>query len=147
MRADLTPPSGGTPPPATATLPSGSILHLSPLAHQISERFQAEYPDDNPETAKAAFAWCVHDNQWLLAWAAEDLTIGRGHFTKQLRWLAGILRARNYPLERLVRDLELAAEVIGSNDAERAALADRFRTGATALAATSLAPTREREPR
>src|SRR5918999_6444870 len=66
-------PSGGTPPPATVTLEDGEVLHLAPIAHEISRRFQQEHPDEEARYGEAAYAWCVHDNQWLLGWAAEDL--------------------------------------------------------------------------
>jgi hypothetical protein len=127
---DVRAPSGGTPPPATATLEDGEVLHLAPLAHEISRRFQAEYPDEEARYGEAAFAWCVHDNQWLLGWAVEDLEIKGGHFAKNVRWLAGLLRARDYPFERLARDLEIAAEVVGDESRGRRDVADKLREGA-----------------
>jgi hypothetical protein len=95
------------------TLEDGEVLHLAPLAHEISRRFQREHPDEQERYGEAAYAWCVHDNQWLLGWAAEDLGVGGRHLAKNVRWLAGVLAARGYPFERLVRDLVIAAEVVG----------------------------------
>lgn len=96
------------------------MLHLTQLAHEICRRFHAEHPDEEERYGSAGFEWCVHDNQWLLGWAAEDLDLGGGHFVNNARWLARVLAARDYPLERLARDLELAAEVVGdASDARR----------------------------
>ena len=130
MPRDVRAPSGGTPPPATATLEDGEVLHLAPIAHAISRRFQAEYPDEEARYGEAAFAWCVHDNQWLLGWAVEDFEIKGGYFETNLRWLAGVLRAREYPAERLARDLEIAAEVVEGESRARGNLAVKLREGA-----------------
>jgi hypothetical protein len=138
---ELRPPSGGTPPPATASLPDGEVFHLAPAAHEISRRFQAEHPDEQARYGDAAFEWCVHDNQWLLAWAAEDLEIGHGHLKRNVLWLAGVLAARDYPTAKLARDLELAAEVVRGRTAGRRALAERLGAAAKAV------PQRGRTPK
>ena len=39
-------------------------------------------------------------------------TNGYGGFERQLTWLAGVLEARDFPLERLARDLDIAAAVL-----------------------------------
>ena len=132
MRREVAPPSGGTPPPATAFV-RGEAIHLAPLAHEISRRFLLEFPDERERYGDAALAWCVHDNQWLLGWAAEDLEVGGTHFADNVRWLARLLRARDYPTERLVRDLELAAQVVGGENDARRELADKLRQGADLL--------------
>lgn len=92
-----------------------------------------EFPDERERYGDAALAWCVHDNQWLLGWAAEDLEVGGTHFADNVRWLARLLRARDYPTERLVRDLELAAQVVGGENDARRELADKLRQGADLL--------------
>ena len=129
---DVAPPSGGTAPPATATV-RGETLHLTPLAEEVARRFGLEFPDERERYGEAANAWCVHDNQWLLGWAAEGLALGDRHFLANVRWLARILRARDYPAERLVRDLELAAEVVGEQTPASRDLARVLLTGAGAL--------------
>ena len=92
-----------------------------------------EFPDERERYGDAALDWCVHDNQWLLGWAGEDLEVGGTHFADNVRWLARLLRARGYPTERLMRDLELAAEVVGdASDAHRV-LAEKLRQGADLL--------------
>jgi hypothetical protein len=114
-------------------LADGEVLHLAPIAHETSRRFQREHPDEEARYGKAAYDWCVHDNQWLLGWAAEDLEIGGRHLVKNVRWLARLLRARGYPAERLARDLEIAAEVVGSETDGRRKLAAKLREGAKSV--------------
>jgi hypothetical protein len=92
-----------------------------------------EFPDERERYGDAALAWYVHDNQWLLGWAAEDLEVGGTHFADNVRWLARVLRARDYPAERLARDLELASEVVGHGDEARRVLAEKLRQGAGLL--------------
>jgi hypothetical protein len=111
----------------------GETLQLSALAHEISRRFMAEFPDEAARYGEAGFAWCAHDNQWLLGWAAEDVDVGGGHFLGQVRWLANVLGSRDYPVERLARDLELAAEVVGDGSEGRRELLARLLEGAAAL--------------
>jgi hypothetical protein len=133
LRRDVAPPSGGTPPPSTARLPDGELLHLTPVAEETSRRFWAEYADEAEHYGDAGFAWCVHDNQWLLGWAAEDFEIRGGHFVRNVHWLAGVLAARDYPSECLARDLEIAADVVGEEGDGRRRLAGKLRQGARAV--------------
>jgi hypothetical protein len=111
----------------------GETIELVPLAREISARFLQEFPDERERYGDAGAEWCVHDNQWLLGWAAEDLEIGGGHLVDNVRWLARVLRGRGYPAERLVRDLELAGEVVGDETATRADMAEGLRRAADAL--------------
>ena len=53
----------------------------------------------------------VHDNQHLLNWAALDVA-GAVVLDEQVAWLARVLGARGFPVDRLARDLELAAAVV-----------------------------------
>jgi hypothetical protein len=105
----LRPPQGGTPPPAFVAQPDGSELELRPLAKEICRRYREEFPDEERRYGDAGVAWCVHDNLHILNWAFLD---GDGLLERQVAWLAGVLDARGFPLERLARDLELAADVV-----------------------------------
>jgi hypothetical protein len=134
LQRDVSPPAGGTPPPATVELPNGDVLSLIPLAEEVSRRFFLEFPDEQERYGATGREWCVHDNQWLLSWAVEDLSLGGAHFANNVRWLAGILRARDYPVERLSRDLELAGEVADDRGPELRELAEKLRSGAALLA-------------
>jgi hypothetical protein len=107
----VTEPPSGPPPPVTAQLRGGGTLELRPLAHEICRRYRAEFPDEQQRYGDAGMAWCLHDNQHILNWAVNAWN-GYGGFEKHLAWLAGVLEARDFPLDRLARDLEIAAEVV-----------------------------------
>jgi hypothetical protein len=100
----------GYPPPVAAQLPNGEALDLRSLAQEICRRYRDEFPDEQERYGDAGMAWCVHDNQHILNWAATERN-GYGGFERQLIWLAGVLEARDFPLDRLARNLEIAAAV------------------------------------
>ena len=124
----MTEPPSGAPPPATAELDGGELLDLRALAEEVCRRYRAEFPDEQERYGDAGVAWCVHDNQHLINWAVTEAN-GLGGFERQLDWLAGVLEARDFPLDRLARDLEIAALVLEETDARRPAelLADGAR--------------------
>ena len=113
----LAPPSGSQ-APAAATLRPGERIELVQLAEELSSRYFAEFPDDLDSYGDAAREWCVHDNRYILAWAIGDLA-GHRMLADQVEWLAGLLAARDYPLERLARNLELAGDVLAERVPER----------------------------
>jgi hypothetical protein len=104
------PPSGAI-PPAEAYHSDGTPIDLLGLAHQICRRYRAEYPDENERYGESGVKWCLHDNQYLLAWAIQDVRDGTVQLIEQVEWLASVLESRGFPVERLARDLEIAAEV------------------------------------
>ena len=105
-------------------------LFLAPIAHEAALRFRREFPDEEERYGDAGFAWCVHDTQYLLAWALMDAEIGGGHFEKNLRWLTRLLHARAYPTERVARDLEIAADVLEERHPGARAAVTALRRGA-----------------
>ena len=127
----VAPPRGGLPPPAELRLPDGEVVWLRPVAEEVARRLRAEFPDEAERYGDAGLEWCVHDNQHLVRWAS----LPPDSFDDQVAWLAAVLRARGYPLERLARDLELAADVVREHWGERAApIADALRRGAGGIA-------------
>ncbi len=114
----MTEPPSGYPPPVNAELDGGRMLDLRPLAQEICARYRAEFPDEQQRYGDAGIAWCVHDNQHVLNWAVTELN-GYGGFERQLAWLAGVLEARDFPLDRLARNLDIAAAV-SAEELERA---------------------------
>jgi hypothetical protein len=107
----VTEPPTGYPPPVTARLPDGQTLDLRVLAEEICARYRAEFPDEQARYGDAGTDWCVHDNQHILNWAVTERN-GYGGLERQLAWLAGVLEARDFPLDRLARNLDIAAAVL-----------------------------------
>jgi hypothetical protein len=107
-------------PPSSATLPDGSQVDLYALAVKVTEIHLERHPEDAERYGHLAWAWCVHDTQHLMSWAVGDL-----QFARQLRWLAGILDARGYPLGNLFDCVRACASVLrqevgpGARDAAR----------------------------
>jgi hypothetical protein len=104
-------PPGGEPPPASVSLGTGAPLDLTRLAAEICRVYQAEFPDEQERYGDVGTAWCVHDNQYLLYWGAEAAD-GYLDMRREVSWLASVLEARDFPLDRLARDLEIGAEVV-----------------------------------
>ena len=106
------PPSGAE-PPHTAGRADGSTTELDPIAQVVCRRYFEEFPDDVERYGDAGAAWCVHDSLYLLAWAIADHDFGDLSLDDQVRWLADVLAARSFPVERLARHLELVADGLG----------------------------------
>ena len=81
--------------------------------------------------------WCLHDNQYLLAWAIQDARDGTILLTEQSLWLRSVLENRGFPVERLVRNLELAATVVRDSDELGELASSTSRRLAAAAAAAS----------
>jgi hypothetical protein len=101
-------------PPAHVLTSHGAAIELLPLAREICRRYYAEFPDESDRYGPAGVQWCLHDNQYLLAWAVQDARDATVLLSDQALWLAGVLGARDFPISRLIRDLQLASEVSGS---------------------------------
>ena len=89
----------------------GEELELSPLAQEICRRYRQEFPDEPERYGSAVDAWCVHDTQHLLNWGAEAVG-GYVDMEYETGWLASVLEARGFPIERLARNLDIAAHVV-----------------------------------
>jgi hypothetical protein len=124
-----TQPPGGWPPPERARL-DGRDVALVPLANAISEGYFERYPEDLERYGELARQWEVHDTQHLLNWAIGDVE-GHVDLERQVAWLAGVLEARDFPLEHLAGNLDLAADVVDDELGDAAALAGRLRDAAT----------------
>jgi len=124
----ISPPSGHSPP--DEALLAGQTLDLLGLAGEICQRYAREFPDERSRYGQPGREWCVHDNQHILNWGV--LAVEWDHdLEADLAWLASVLAHRDFPLSRLVRDLEIAADVIGERLGPAGdALAARLRSGA-----------------
>jgi hypothetical protein len=91
----------------------GAAIDLVSLAGEICRRYHQEFPDEHARYGSAGHAWCLHDNQYLLAWSIQEVRDGTVDLVEQVIWLADVLGARGFPLARLARDLDIAAEVAG----------------------------------
>jgi hypothetical protein len=111
VRPPPDPPSGGEGPPVlSAPLLGGEPLNLLVLATEICRRYREEFPDERGRYGEAGNAWCVHDNQHLLNWAVETVN-GYFDIDHEIAWLANILEARQFPVDRLARGLDIGAHV------------------------------------
>ena len=91
--------------------PDGGMVDVRELTQEVCRRYRDEYPDEEQRYGPAGQAWCVHDNRHILQWALLDprgLVALPGH----VAWLAQVLGGRDFPLERLRRDLQLCADVV-----------------------------------
>src|SRR3954452_14965306 len=107
--ADRLRPPSGQPPPVRATV-RGEELDLLELAREICRRYRDEFPDEEGRYGDAGMVWCVHDNQHILNWAVGARN-GYVDLRKELACLGRVLEARDFPVERLARNLEIAAAV------------------------------------
>jgi len=108
----LRPPEGGDEAPTVSSpLAGGVTLDLVALAEEICAQYRLEFPDERERYGDAGIAWCVHDNQHLLNWATESVN-GELDIRQEVAWLATVLEARDFPADRLARDLDIGAEVV-----------------------------------
>jgi hypothetical protein len=124
-------PPSGQPPPVRAELADGTVVDLEALAREVCDRYRAEYPDEEERYGEAGQQWCRHDNQHLVNWAVLH-TREYVVLDEQVAWLAKVLEAREFPLDRLARDLDIAAEVVRARVPAGGAAADAL-SGAAAM--------------
>ena len=106
------PPEGGDEAPRVSSALGGPAgLDLVALATAICGRYRLEYPDERERYGDAGIAWCLHDNQHLLNWAAESVH-GELDLEREVAWLATVLEARDFPTARLARNLDIGADVV-----------------------------------
>ena len=118
-------PPGGWPPPETALLAGGEVA-LVPLADEIARRYFERHPEDLQRYGDVARDWEIHDTLHLLNWAVGDVE-GHADLGKQVAWLAGVLEARDFPLEHLASNLDIAADVTAG---KMPAVSERLRAAA-----------------
>jgi hypothetical protein len=110
------------------------VVELVPLAREICRRYALEFDDERERYGAAGEDWCMHDNQYLLAWAIQDTRDRTVDLVEQAMWLADVLHRRGFPVDRLARNLEMAAAV-SSERLEEAPVAQAVAERLTAAAA------------
>jgi hypothetical protein len=104
-------------------------LDLRAMAAEVTERYGHEFPDEDERyEPKVWRAWCRHDTQYLLMWAYLDAQ-STARLDDQVGWLARVLGARDFPLDRLARTLELTADVAAEHGRDDMADGLRAATG------------------
>jgi hypothetical protein len=127
-----TAPPTGWPAPTGAQL-AGAPVELTPLASEVADRYFARHPEDlDRYGADVARAWELHDTLHLLNWAIGDVE-GFVALDEQVGWLADVLAARDFPLDHLADNLEIAADVAEQRVA--APVAERLRAAAALVRA------------
>jgi hypothetical protein len=140
MSAGRTVPPGGAAAPTDVEAPDGGTVDVRALAQAVCERYREEFPDERERYGDAGHRWCVHDNQYLIHWAILDLQ-GATAIGDQVGWLARVLHARDFPLDRLRRDLEIAADVVEESGRPWSQeVADRLRGAREAVTADARRP-------
>jgi hypothetical protein len=132
-------PPSGAPPPATFEIDGRQVDLVGP-ARDICLRYYEAYPDDTGRYGSAGMEWCRHDNQWLLCWAAGDV-VGATDLAEQVSWLARVLHAREFPVDRLAGNLEIAAGLVAESQSfggASDAVAGRLRQAAATVSALVL---------
>jgi hypothetical protein len=125
------PPSGATAP--TSARLAGRAIALRPLAEEVAARYFDEFPEDLVRYGDGARDWEVHDTSYCLEWAILDVE-GLADLEREVGWLTDVLRSRDFPLEQLRRNLELAADVVGEQLAEEGAtVVARLRAAAASV--------------
>ncbi|MFL5863894.1 MAG: hypothetical protein ACJ780_24490 [Solirubrobacteraceae bacterium] len=135
MNRRLSPPSG-MPAPQRVTAPRGSEVDLVEVARETFVAYDAEFPDERARYGPAGMDWCRHDVQHLLNWAVLSLTQDLD-YERQPSWLARVLEARDFPLPRLARCLELLATITRRSVPTEPEVADRAATAAAFISSRS----------
>ena len=117
------------PPPESVTSPHGRDIDLVAIARATCASYDAEFPDERERYGPAGVKWCRHDCQHLLNWAILSVTVDLD-FDAQLAWLARVLTARDCPLDRLARCLELMAQQVRVTLPDEPEVAARIDAGA-----------------
>jgi hypothetical protein len=121
------------PPPEQVTGPRGRRIDLVAIARRTCVAYDNEFPDERERYGPAGAAWCRHDSQHLLNWAVLSVTQDLD-YERELAWLARILEARDFPLSRLARCLELLAQTTRQSVPDVPQVADRIQHGAEFIA-------------
>jgi hypothetical protein len=111
----------------------GHQIDLVEIARRTCIAYDREFPDERERYGPAGAEWCRHDTQHLLNWAVLSLTEDLD-YERELSWLGRVLEAREFPLPRLARCLELLAQTTQERIPDEPQVAERVRQGAVFIA-------------
>jgi hypothetical protein len=98
--------------PPTNTVLDGQPVDLRPLAESAARRHLTRHPDDvEVYGAQLAYDWAFHDLSHVLSWAFAEHA-GLDDLSRQMRWLADLLAAREYDVGNLADSLQECAAVV-----------------------------------
>ena len=120
-------------PPERVTGLNGRQIDLVGIARRTCIAYDREFPDERERYGPAGAQWCRHDTQHLLNWAVLSLTQDLD-YEQELSWLARVLEARDFPLPRLARCLELLAQNTRESVPDEPQIAARVQHGADFVA-------------
>jgi len=85
----------------------------SSTAERVCATYYAEFPDTDERYGARGRAYCAHDTAYLAAWVLQAIELGSpATLERNVRWLADLLGARGFPVDRYARNLELVAAAI-----------------------------------
>lgn len=89
--------------------------HMLELAESVCAEYYALYPDTDERYGGRGRAYCAHDNAYLAAWITRAVELGSpATLARDVQWLADLLAARGFPMDRFVQNLELVAAKVSA---------------------------------
>ncbi len=90
--------------------------HMLDLAESVCAEYYRLYPDTDERYGGRGRSYCAHDNAYLAAWIVSAVELGSpATLERDVRWLADLLAARDFPMDRFVRNLELVADAVAGD--------------------------------
>jgi hypothetical protein len=85
------------------------------LAESVCAEYYRLYPDTDERYGGRGRAYCAHDNAYLAAWIVNAVELrSPATFARDVQWLADLLAARGFPMERFASNLELVADAVAA---------------------------------
>lgn len=90
--------------------------HMLGLAESVCAEFYRLFPNTDERYGGRGRAYCTHDNAYLAAWIVSAVELDSpATLARDVTWLADLLAAREFPMDRFVRNLELVADAVAAD--------------------------------
>lgn len=112
------------------------LRHKEQLAHEITDELYRQMPELDEKYGARGREKCLQDMRYNLEHLAPAVDLAEpGMFANYIRWLDGLLRARNVATTELVRCLHIMRDCLGSHldDAGTAAVTPIVNAGLAVL--------------